>query len=65
MHYTKCDWGGNHPNHIWYNAHPADIRKLVFHEIKRDGITTLHAIHVKENYQNTNEKRFQYHQKTL
>ena len=33
------------PNHIRYNALPANIRKLVFYEIKRDGITPLHGIH--------------------
>ena len=35
----------NHPDHIWQNVLPDNIRKLVFHEVKRDGITSLHGIH--------------------
>ena len=31
------------------NALPANIRKWVFHEIKCDGITSLHGIHVIES----------------
>ena len=27
-----------------FNALPANMRKCVFHEIKRDGITSLHGI---------------------
>ena len=45
MFVSKYDEGNSFPNHIWYNALPANIRKLVFHEIKRDGITSLHGIH--------------------
>ena len=34
------------PNMIRADPLPAYIRKLVFHEIKRDGITSSHGIHV-------------------
>ena len=37
--------------HSWQEALPANIRKLVvffFQEIKRDGITSLHGIHVSD-----------------
>ena len=33
------------PNHIWKNPLPANIRKLVFHEMKRDGGTSFLGIH--------------------
>ena len=33
------------PDHIWQNPVPANIRKRVFHGIKRDGITSFHGIH--------------------
>ena len=33
------------PNHIWHNTLSGNIIKLVFHKIKRDGITSLHGIH--------------------
>ena len=38
--------GCSHPNHVWYNPLPANIKKWVFRGIKRDGITSVHGIHV-------------------
>ena len=38
----------NHPNHIWQNFASCQYQKMsFFHEIKRDGITSLHGIHDK------------------